>query len=137
MIIHENGRLVIYREISASPRQLWEIITDTTQWSEWGPSVVQVDCVQQYISEGCSGRVKTVIGVWLPFAITKYKEPYYWSWRIGNVEATGHRLAKVADNRCHLAFDMPWWAVFYLPVCYIALRRIESLSNRADGSRDK
>ncbi len=131
MITFGHGRIEIHREIAASRQQLWNIITDTEKWCRWGPSVVEVDCVMQQITAGSSGRVKTVVGVWLPFVITEYKESYYWRWKIGPVEATGHRLTKIADNKCLLAFDMPWWAAFYLPVCYLALQRIEDLCRSA------
>lgn len=135
MIAFGDGRIEIRREIAATHQQLWEIITDTEKWSRWGPSVVDVDCVMQQITAGSRGRVKTVFGVWLPFVVTKYSEPYYWRWKIGAVEATGHRLTKIADNKCLLAFDMPWWAMFYLPVCYLALRRIEDLCRSAGVQR--
>ncbi len=127
MISYENGRLSIHRRISASNQQVWDILVDTAMWSVWGPSVVAVDCPQQYIMAGCRGRVKTVAGFWVPFAIISFDEPHHWSWRIGTVRATGHSTIRLDDNSCRLSFDMPWWAIFYLPVCYVALRRIEKL----------
>ena len=127
MISYANGRIEVGREIASSPEQVWNFLIDTTMWSKWGPSVVDVECIHQFIAKGYSGRVKTIVGFWIPFIITDYKELSYWNWRVGSVDATGHRIFCIDENTCRVFFDMPWWAIFYLPMCYLALRRIEHL----------
>lgn len=127
MISYGNGKIEISREIAASPELIWDILTDTAMWHKWGPSVVDVDCIHQQIAKGDCGRVKTIVGFWVPFVITEYKEFSYWYWRVATVKATGHRIIRIDEKNCRVSFDMPWWAIFYLPICYLALRRIEHL----------
>lgn len=127
MISIKNRRLCIARDIAVSPDRVWDVITDTTQWGRWGPSVFQVKCQQRRIQGGTHGRIKTLFGFWLPFEITSYEEGRYWSWRVGGVKATGHWVKEIGENKCRLFFDMPLWSAFYGVVCYYALRRIEKI----------
>ncbi|MFZ4859424.1 MAG: hypothetical protein ACOYL3_23860 [Desulfuromonadaceae bacterium] len=50
--------------IAVSASAAWELLTDTTRWPQWGPSVSGVDSAEQYIGPGSSGRVQAIIGVW-------------------------------------------------------------------------
>jgi hypothetical protein len=106
----------------------WSVLTDTHAWSTWGPSMRAVDSPQRFISAGTRGRVQTMPGLWLPFEITEWEDGCKWSWRVGGVNATGHRVTPLSVNSCRVTFMIPRWAPFYVPVCRIALRRIESLS---------
>ena len=45
------------------------------------------------------------------------------------IPATGHRVIP-QDGGCLVTFTVPWWAPAYLPVCALALRRIERLATR-------
>ena len=127
MITFTEGRIQIGRDIAAPVELVWECITDTSRWCEWGPSISAVQCEQQCIQENSSGRVQTVLGFWLPFVITSFKEFRFWSWRVSGITATGHALEKRGEKSVRLTFDMPVWAFAYIVVCYLALRRIEKI----------
>jgi hypothetical protein len=127
MVTYENKRLVVSRVIEAPPRIIWQTITDTEQWPRWGPSVRAVRCRERFIRGGSRGQVLTVLGVWLPFTVVNFEDGSLWDWKIGSVQATGHRVSTLGDDRCRLSFDMPWWASFYSLVCLLALRRIAHL----------
>jgi hypothetical protein len=103
---------------------VWRTIIDTSQWPVWGPSVAEIDCPDRYITAGSRGRVKTVLGLWLPFFICDYQQSRSWSWRVGHLRATGHTVEPRGDERCLLCFSMPWWAPFYLPVCHLAIKAV-------------
>ena len=87
-----------------------------------------VDAPARFISAGMHGRVQTTPGLWLPFEITDWEEGRAWAWRVAGIPATGHRVTSVTESSCRVAFTIPRWAPFYVPVCRIALRRIASLS---------
>lgn len=120
------------RQLEASAGQVWDLITDTHTWPVWGPSIRTVDCPQRYIHAGCSGRVQTPIGIWLPFVVTTFEPGSYWDWRVAGIRATGHRVDLLNSYGCRLAFTVPAWAAVYGPVCHLALSRIERLL-RAQG----
>ena len=122
----EGRRVVISRRIAAPPERVWELLVDTRRWPEWGPSVLEVDIDTPRIEEGATGRVRTVFGPWLPFTVTRVSE-WGWAWRIGPVQATGHRVVP-AEGACRVGFDVPLYGIPYLPVCWVALRRLEKLA---------
>lgn len=128
MITYRDRELLVGREYDVPASLLWEILTDTRQWPLWGPSLTQVECSDRFITVGSSGRVRTVLGIWLPFTITGFKHMQYWGWRIGRFNATGHQLTLLQPERCRLTFSMPWWAAPYLVVCFIALQRIKKIT---------
>jgi len=119
--------IAFWRHIEASGDRVWDLITDTRRWPLWGPSVRMVDCPQRYIDAGCSGRIRTPIGLWLPFRVTVFEPGIYWDWRVAGIRATGHRVERVGPARCRLAFTVPIWAAVYGPVCHLALLRIDRL----------
>ena len=127
MLRLEQGRIVVGITVRCSAEQAWRLLCDTRQWPHWGPSVVEVSCTQRFIGPDSAGRVKTALGFWVPFTISEYRDLQFWSWLIGRVAATGHRLRVHDDGTCLVAFDMPWWALPYLVVCWIALGRIRKL----------
>jgi hypothetical protein len=121
------------RDIDASPRAVWHLLIDTTEWPRWGPSVRAVDSPQQLIAPGLRGRVQTSPGLWLPFEITDWQPDRSWAWRVGGVPATGHQVEPLGPKRCRVSFLIPKWAPFYVPVCRAALRRIaERVSHQPD-----
>jgi hypothetical protein len=126
----EGNRLLICRELQVPPSEAWQIFTDTRLWPLWGPSVQAVECATRYIVAGSRGRIKTSVGLWLPFIITEYQQERSWQWQVGGVRATGHKLTRLSKTRSEICFDMPLWAVFYLPICWLALHRIERLTKR-------
>lgn len=110
--------------IQAPCRVIWDVLTDTSRWVEWGPSVVAVECADRFIQPGSRGRVRTALGLWAPFAVTEMDDGRYWSWEVFGVRATGHRVGSVGENVCRLVFEVPIFAAPYIIVCRIALHRI-------------
>lgn len=109
---------------SATAECVWHVITDTHKWHKWGPSIRAVDTPQRTIRLGSKGRILTTAGIWLPFVITTFEPESYWDWRVGRLQATGHRLVSMGPNECRLSFTVPIWAFPYGIVCRIALNRI-------------
>jgi len=117
----------ISRCIKASPEALWDILTDTTRWPTWGPSVVDVQCPHKRIQKGSRGRVKTALGLWIPFLVTDFELERYWSWRVFGVRATGHRVEKCAEGLSRLTFEVPLLGAPYVIVCRGAISRIADI----------
>jgi hypothetical protein len=114
----------IGRCIDDSPQALWEVLTDTTRWVLWGPSITAVECSDRYIRKGSTGRVRTAVGLWAPFLIAELDCGRYWSWRVFGVPATGHRIDRLGQDMCRMIFEVPVFAAPYVIVCRIALHRI-------------
>ena len=116
------------RSVSRSLRRpcshIWELLTDTNTWPQWGPSVAAVECSYRYIKQGTEGKVKTAVGIWLPFLITGYEEGRFWSWKVAGIPATGHRVETQEEELCRLTFEVPLLAAPYKYICKIALGRI-------------
>ena len=115
------------RIIHAPPQKLWDLLTDTTAWMDWGPSIKEIDCEHRYIQTGSKGRIKTVLGFWAPFIITEVNDLRYWSWRVFHIRATGHRIETIDATCCRLVFEVPFWAAPYALICQVAASRIAHL----------
>lgn len=122
----DGYRLVTSREIAAPADDVWRLLVEPARWPTWGPSITAVDCEDDRIRAGSTGRVRTVGGLWLPFEIATFEDGR-WTWRIGPVPATGHRVTPLGPDRCNAAFEVPLLAGPYVLVTVIALRRIERL----------
>jgi hypothetical protein len=116
--------------VGASPNRVWELLTDTFTWKDWGPSILAVQSSDRHIKKGSRGRIKTALRFWVPFEITDLETGKHWSWRIFGINATGHRLERLSENTCRLVFQVPLWAAPYLLVCKIALDRIVQTLNQ-------
>ncbi len=134
MITLQDSRIVVSHLIRCRLNEVWQVLTDTDQWAQWGPSVSRVQCAKRYIELSSTGSIRTILGFWVPFTITEYEHLHFWKWRIGRFEATGHRLVSVDDQTCRLSFDLPWWAFPYAIVCLIALGRISSVCESGGSS---
>jgi hypothetical protein len=131
----------VTRRVAAPADVVWGLLTDTAQWPAWGPSISGVEPeptgdVPAELAPGSRGTVRTVLGPSLPYAVTAFEAGRYWSWSVAGIPATGHRVVP-APGGCLVTFTVPWWAPAYLPVCALALRRIEQLATgpRAPGRR--
>ena len=114
-------------EILAPASAAWELLTDTARWPEWGPSVSRVDSAEQFIGPGSSGRVQTIIGVWLPFRVTEFVAGQRWDWEVAGIPATGHRVESLGPDLCRVVFEVPLLTAPYLAVCRLAAQRIRSI----------
>jgi hypothetical protein len=113
--------------VEASPKALWDVLTDTTRWVLWGPSITAVECSERYIRKGSTGRVRTSLGFWLPFLVTDFDDGQFWSWRVGGIRATGHRVEALSANTSCVFFEVPIFAAPYIIVCRAAVKRIADL----------
>ena len=132
MVKFVSGHIEVYRDMRVSCDKVWDIITDTTRWVEWGPSIMAVECHDRYIRKGSRGRVRTAIGLWVHYEITACDEGKYWSWRVFGIHATGHRVEQQGDDICRLIFEIPFLAVPYAYVCKTALKRIARIAEQLD-----
>jgi hypothetical protein len=114
--------------IYASTHDVWNIVTDTVQWVRWGPSIRAVACPERYIRPGSKGRVQTALGFWLPFEVTDYVHERYWSWRVLGIHATGHTVMPLGEDMCRLTFEAPVFALPYVGICALAVRRIARIA---------
>jgi hypothetical protein len=114
-------------EISAPASAAWDILTDTSRWPEWGPSVCRVECTERYIKAGVTGRLKTAAGFWLLFRIDEFEANRSWSWSVAGIRATGHRVESTGPGSCRVIFSVPVWAAPYLLVCRVAIGRIRKI----------
>jgi uncharacterized protein YndB with AHSA1/START domain len=124
--------LSVSRRIQAPPERLWQLLVDVEAWPRWGPSVAAVELSTPLLELGSRGRVRTAVGVWLPFEVTGLESGRSWAWSVLGVPATGHEVRPV-DGGCVATFTVPWWAPGYLPVCAVALRRLEGLAVASAG----
>ncbi len=122
-----RSSLVIAKVLDYTATSVWRLMTDTHTWPRWGPTVSAVECRERFIRAGSTGRVRTPLGIWLPFEVEGFEPERYWDWRVGGIAATGHRVEPRGARRCRLSFSVPWWAAGYSLVCRLALTRIESL----------
>jgi len=116
------------RYIDAPPSNVWRVIVDLEAWPRWGPSVrrAALDGGGE-LSAGARGQVWTAVGVAVPFVITDFQPGRRWAWTVAGLPATRHVVTPV-DGGCRVGFEVPLWASAYLPVCAVALGRIEKLS---------
>ncbi|MEO5852568.1 MAG: SRPBCC family protein [Nocardioides sp.] len=118
-------------DVSAPDAEVWALLTDTSRWPDWGPTVraARLDHPGATIAAGSTGAVRTPVGVWLPFEVTAYDDrARTWSWRVAGVAATSHRVQTTGPGSCRVGFGVPWWAPAYLAVCERGLRRVRTLA---------
>jgi uncharacterized protein YndB with AHSA1/START domain len=148
----DGYRIEICRSIDAPREVLWDLLTDTTRWPDWGPTIEAVDCRDRYIQPGTRGRVRVVDGiggVWIPFRITSCSD-YRWSWTVGppsfgafdlapHVPATAHRIEgdqekengnEECSDGCRAVLEIPPLAAGYAVVCERALVKLDRIAAR-------
>lgn len=118
------------REIASPAPVVWALLANLEHWPAWGTTVTAVDPAVGTVSLGLTGRVRTVLGVWLPFEITEMVEGESWGWRVAGIAATGHVVESTARG-CRVTFTAPSWAPFYLPVLSRGLGNLERLTRAA------
>ena len=129
---------------AAPPEVVWDVLVDTALWPRWGPTVSAVELdepgtVGSRITAGSRGRVRTPVGVWLPFTVTEWVPGERWAWRVAGVPATAHAVGPAPagegrDVAAEVVLEVPWWAPAYLPVCIVAARRIADLAAEAQAA---
>ncbi len=120
-------RISVSRHYHASPQMAWQLLTDTTLWPLWGPTVRDVRCSERFIRKGSEGQVRTLFGWWIPFVITEYDDFHFWGWNVAGIRATGHRLIAYHENSCRIVFELPYWWLPYAFVCSRAATNMAEL----------
>lgn len=123
------------REIDAPAWILWDVMTDTQEWSTWGPSVRSAELHGTKLELGATGTITTAIGVDIGFEITEYSDGTCWAWKVGGAAATSHTVEALSADRCRVAFGVPWVVAPYLVVCEVALRRLKNMVKDAEMER--
>jgi hypothetical protein len=118
--------LDVARNVPVAPAAAWAVLTDTSRWPDWGPTVTDVRSSTVVIELGTTGSIRPLAGPWVPFRITRLDPGSRWTWRVAGVSATGHRVEPTSTG-CRVVFEVPLVAAAYAPVCHLALRRIERL----------
>jgi hypothetical protein len=119
----DGRRVEVAEEIDAPAERLWDLLTDTRRWPEWGPMVSGVVCDDRRIRTGTTGTVETAVGVDLPFEVTSCVG-FRWTWAVAGIDATGHRVEPL-NGRCRVVFEVPLPAAGYAPVCAVALGNLK------------
>jgi uncharacterized protein YndB with AHSA1/START domain len=114
-------------EIKAPASAAWKLLTDTSRWPQWGPSLSCVESAERFIGPGSTGRVQTIFGVWLPFRVTEFVAGQRWGWEVAGIPFTGHRVESLGPDRCRVVFEVPLLATPYLAVCRLAAERIRNI----------
>ncbi len=124
--------LEVRRSISAPAAVAWDLLVDTTRWAAWGPTVagavVHAGGDGDRIGPGATGEVRTALGIALPFRVVDFDPGRRWTWAVGGVRATGHRVEALGPDHCRVTFEVPTWAPPYLSVCAVALRRLDRMA---------
>lgn len=118
------------RTINASEGTVWDLLTETRHWPRWGPTVSAVEGPER-IGPGSTGRIRTPVGLWLPFEITEYRATDHWAWEVAGRPATTHRIEPAAGGGTTVTFTAPGWALPYVVVLHHGLRRLATLAERA------
>lgn len=118
----------VARVIPATASTLWELLARPHRWPEWGPSVRAVEYNDVEVRAGTRGRIRTPIGLWLPFTITAVEPKRAWHWRVAGITGTGHRIEPVDARHTRIVFEIPAWGFPYGIVGHVAL---QNLSRRA------
>ncbi|EMA10163.1 Polyketide cyclase / dehydrase and lipid transport [Haloarcula vallismortis] len=126
----DGRRLLVRHDVDASVDTVWNVLTDTDCWADWGPSVTAVETADRYITGGTTGRVRVAGAVWLPFEVTTCA-PYRWTWTVARLPATGHFAEERAGGSV-VGFEIPPLATGYAPVCARACQRIAALSQQRE-----
>jgi len=136
-IVRRPSMTSVDRDIPAPAAAVWDVLVDIAAWPIWGPSVRNASLRDgaTELGLGVRGDVWTAVGVRMGFVITEFDPGHRWSWSVAGVPATGHQVS-VTNAGCRIRFEVPWWATGYLPVCAVALRRIEKMAD-AEGRPDQ
>ncbi len=112
------------------PPAVWERYARPSVWPSWSPQILRVECAQDRLTPGLTGRVHGLFGVKADFdVLTVDEQRRTWSWRAatGPITLTLHHAVLAAGDgtQTTLEIDGPALAVLpYAPVAQVALRRL-------------
>lgn len=117
-------------EIAAPVSTAWELLTEFEHWPDWGTSIRRVESAADRVAPGVTGRVQTILGLWLPFEISEVVPNHSWDWRVAGVPATGHFLAELGPGRCRVQFTVAWALAPYLVALRMSLGRLKRMAEQ-------
>ena len=123
-------------EIDAPAAAVWELLVDLDAWPRWGPSVRGASVEGGVLEAGARGKVMTALGVSVPFEVITFEPGVGWSWTVGGIKATDHRVEPLGPDRCRVGFGIGWPAAPYLAVCRVAIGRLAHLAAEQAGPTD-
>ena len=85
--------LRVAQTIAAPAASVWRLLSVFDYWPEWGTSITAVDAAADRVTDGMTGRVRTIAGIWLPFRVTAVDPGRSWDWAVAGFPA---------DERCDL-----------------------------------
>jgi len=113
-----------------SPQVSWDRYVVLARWSSWAPQISGVDADAERLQPGLTGRVRTSVGLKVPFVITDVDAAAMtWSWIVGAgpVRHTLHHAIapRGSGTRATLAIEGAAPLVTaYAPLAWWALRRL-------------
>jgi len=109
----------------------WQRYIVPDRWSMWSPQITGVDCADQVLTAGTTGRVRTLFGVSLPFEVLDLDHAdRSWRWSVhgpfGVRLTLHHAVTATADGTTtNLTMHGPAVLVLgYAPLAQLALRRL-------------
>ncbi len=68
----------------ATPERVWDRYTRPATWAQWAPHIAAVDCADEVVAAGTTGRVLGPAGVSVDFEIEEV-DPVLrsWTWKVG------------------------------------------------------
>ena len=101
------GRFSVGMSMEAGSSDVWRIITDTSLWPQWGPSVLDVKCSDRFILYGTKGFVKTVMGF----------SPCFYHYIFKKKKENGHGPLAVSTPQGIALFQLMMIAVCCFLIC--------------------
>jgi hypothetical protein len=120
----------VSRLMPVEPAIAWDLLVDSSRWADWGPSITDVDVPGVRLRAGTTGRIRSPLGLWVPFTVTDFEEGRSWAWTVAGIRATTHTV-EPAPGGCRVTFGIPTVAAPYAVVCRVAARRIDRLARAA------
>lgn len=117
-------------DIAAPPDRIWPYLAEFESWPQWGISISEVDAAASRIAPGVTGRVRTRLGLWLPFTIEDVVVGSFWDWSVAGVRATEHHLEPQRDH-ARVRFTAPWVVAPYTAIMAASLRKLRRLVEAA------
>ena len=115
-------------EISAASDDVWRLISEFKHWPTWGPTVLAVESEAVAVGPGVRGRVKTIVGLWLPFTIVDVAPSRSWNWKVLGVPMTGHNVFDLGDGKTMVELTVPIVLAPYVLALRRGLRNLKRLA---------
>jgi hypothetical protein len=113
-------------EIAAPSDRIWPYVAEFEWWPRWGVSISDVESEANRVAPGVTGKVRTRLGLWLPFTIEDVVPGSFWDWSVAGVRATEHHLEPQRDH-ARVRFTAPLVVAPYAAVMTASLKKLKRL----------